>query len=277
MNNIRNLFTVLITVLTTSLAQAGEVTIPNSFSAGSTAVAAEVNGNFTAVSTAVNDNNGRVFALETLVNDQQTIIADLQNRLAAVEANNVQALNNHVELITDPLGNPTVQFRGVNLQVINGIDQTTANGLGNLMVGYNLVPEGSNVPRTFCSNGQHADQPTCEANGGTWSNNQRTGSHNMIVGSHHGYSSTGGVVFGIRNAISRESAVVTGGRSSLARGFGSSVSGGLGNTASGSRSSVSGGSNNTASGFIGSSVSGGFGRTAAGANDWVAGSLFEEL
>lgn len=262
MNNLSKLFTILIAVFTTSLAQAGEVTIPNNFSAGSTAVAAEVNGNFAAVSAAVNDNDAPVAVLETLVNDQQTIIADLQNRLAAVEAGNVQALNNHVELITDPLGNPTVQFRGVNLQVINGIDQTTPNGLGNLMVGYNLEVGASagRTPTPSCSDGQYADQVTCEANSETWSNNQRTGSHNLIVGSHHGYSATGGVVFGSQNAINRVGAVVTGGFLNLARGRYSSVSGGQANTASGSRSSVSGGN----------------GRTATGLFDWAAGSLAED-
>ena len=39
---------------------AGEVTIPNTFTAGETAVAADVNADFTAVKTAVDDNNARI-------------------------------------------------------------------------------------------------------------------------------------------------------------------------------------------------------------------------
>ena len=43
-----------------SQAMAGEVTLPNTFSANTPAVADEVNANFTAVKTAVDDNNNRV-------------------------------------------------------------------------------------------------------------------------------------------------------------------------------------------------------------------------
>lgn len=45
-------------------ASASELTIPNTFSAGTPAVADEVNANFSAVETAVNDNDGRIAALE---------------------------------------------------------------------------------------------------------------------------------------------------------------------------------------------------------------------
>lgn len=43
---------------------ASELTIPNSFTAGTAAVADEVNANFSAVATAVNDNDARIAALE---------------------------------------------------------------------------------------------------------------------------------------------------------------------------------------------------------------------
>lgn len=44
----------------TPCAFAGELTVPNTFLSGTTAVAAEVNANFDAVETAVNDNDGRI-------------------------------------------------------------------------------------------------------------------------------------------------------------------------------------------------------------------------
>lgn len=44
---------------------ASELTIPNSFSAGTPAVADEVNANFDAVAVAVNDNDARIASLET--------------------------------------------------------------------------------------------------------------------------------------------------------------------------------------------------------------------
>lgn len=45
-------------------AAASDLTIPNSFTAGTSAVAAEVNANFTAVETAVDDNDSRITTLE---------------------------------------------------------------------------------------------------------------------------------------------------------------------------------------------------------------------
>lgn len=47
------------------LVYAGTVTIPNDFTAGTTASADEVNGNFTAVKTAVDDNDSRISTLES--------------------------------------------------------------------------------------------------------------------------------------------------------------------------------------------------------------------
>lgn len=50
----------LLTVFLTSTAIAGNVTIPNTFSSGTKAVAAEVNDNFTAVKNAVDDNQSQI-------------------------------------------------------------------------------------------------------------------------------------------------------------------------------------------------------------------------
>ncbi len=48
-------------------AVASSVTIPNTFTSGTPAVAAEVNGNFTAIKNGVDDNNNRIKAIETSV------------------------------------------------------------------------------------------------------------------------------------------------------------------------------------------------------------------
>jgi len=133
-----------------------------------------------------------------------------------------------------------VYFAGFNVHIRSGSGATdgdtgsgpTTNGLGNLIVGYDesLGPE------------------------------DKSGSHNLVVGPYHTYSAYGGLVAGGFNTVS---------------GPHSSVSGGSGNTASGPVSSVSGGQNNITSG-TNSSVSGGLSRTAANINDWAAGSLFED-
>jgi hypothetical protein len=66
------LATMLSIALTIPLAIAGEVTIPNTFTSGTTAKAAEVNDNFTAVKTEVDDNNLRIEAVETQTQNMDT-------------------------------------------------------------------------------------------------------------------------------------------------------------------------------------------------------------
>ena len=254
---------------------AGSVSIPNSFTAGEPAVAAEVNANFDAVKTAVDDNDSRIAALEAsiaalqeTVTAQAATITSLQNNLSSVQSNSVLALDGSLLFVTDSNGYPTAQFTGVNVQVINGVDQYTANGVGNLIVGYNGVRSGVD---SVCSNGAYnTDQATCEANGGIWAENHKSGSHNLVGGERNSYSSTGGLVFGSRNAINRQNASVTGGEYNVASGVLSSVSGGRRNTASGETSSVSGGLFNVAIGDR-SSISGGFNSIASGFDSSVSG------
>jgi len=200
----------------------------------------------------------------------------------------------HVTSVTGAGGLPEVRITGANLRLVNGLRATaTANGLGNLLVGYNEPRQGGNV---------------------------ETGSHNVVVGQGHTFSSFGGLVVGRQNEIrgafavvsggfdntasgasaavsggifnraSGESATVTGGfdntasasatsvsggRGNTARGESATVTGGHGNTASGHTAAISGGQANTAGGFI-SAVSGGRNHTARGDFNWVAGSLFED-
>ena len=163
-----------------------------------------------------------------------------------------------------------VVFEGCNVHFRNGASSTnTTNGLGNLIVGYNedLNTVGVSAPRTL----------------GT---NDRSGSHNVVIGPEHEYSSHSGLVVGVGNIISGEYASVSGGRDNEASGdYGSvsggqnneasgdaaSVSGGLANVASGSYASVSGGNNNTAGPASASSVSGGRLNRATGEAASVSG------
>jgi hypothetical protein len=145
-----------------------------------------------------------------------------------------------------------VVITGANLRIVNGLgDTSTTNGLGNLIVGYNeLRPPESCIP------------PPCI--------NERTGSHNVVVGLAHNFSRFGGLVVGSTNTISGVGASVSGGVGNTASGSFASVSGGEINTASGFAASVSGASGNTASGNY-SSVSGGQGNTANGPYASVSG------
>jgi hypothetical protein len=180
----------------------------------------------------------------------------------------------HVTSVTGAGGLPEVVITGANLRLVNGLRATaTTNGLGNLLVGYNEPREGENV---------------------------RMGSHNVVVGQGHNFSSFGGLVVGRQNEISGAFAVVSGGFDHTASGASAAVSGGIfnrargasatvsggfdhtasanatsvcggqGNTASGPTAAISGGEANTASGLT-SAISGGRNHTAHGDFDWVAG------
>ena len=143
-------------------------------------------------------------------------------------------------------------FEGMNVQIVDGSGDTegVVNGLGNLIIGYD-------EKRTFKG-----------------AINDKTGSHNLVVGELHNYSSYGGLVAGMRNTVSSFNASVSGGFQNVASGGLSSVSGGNLNEASGTFSSVSGGQSNTASGNA-SSVSGGNRGSAPGIFNWAGGGLLQ--
>lgn len=101
---------------------------------------------------------------------------------------------------------PHVIFHHANVHVESGSGTTFEagglTGLGNLIVGYN---EG---------------------------NVSRVGSHNLVVGPSHAFTSTGGVVFGENNSISAKSAAVLGGLQNHNEGERSSILGAVGQTIS---------------------------------------------
>lgn len=159
---------------------------------------------------------------------------------------------------TGVAGKPTIQFSGVNIQIVNGAGTTlSANGTGNLIIGY----------------GEH--EPT----------NQQTGSHNVVLGYNQTFVSYGALLGGFNNGAMGPGASVLGGDQNTASGAYSTVAGGSYNEAIGDASSVSGGYVNSATGvtaavsggehnvasFYHSSVSGGWGNTASGQDSAVAG------
>ena len=150
----------------------------------------------------------------------------------------------HVTSVTGAGGLPEVRITGANLRLVNGLRATaTANGLGNLLVGYNEPRQGGNV---------------------------ETGSHNVVVGLGHNFSSFGGLVVGRQNEISGAFAAVSGGFDNTAGGASAAISGGIFNRASGESAAVSGGFDNTASASA-TAVSGGVGNTASGEGATVCG------
>ena len=187
--------------------------------------------------------------------DLQTQVKDLTGRVQELEA----------KLACLSKDGDNVIFEKCNVYIRNGSGKTDGevNGLGNLIIGYN---ETGSV------------------------NIKRTGSHNVVLGPEHAYTSFGGLVAGRENTISAPYASVTGGRLNTASGLAASVSGGSVNTASKDFTSVSGGKSNEAKG-LNASISGGSGNMASGnytsisggkrrdaveQDSWRGGSLLEQ-
>ena len=264
---INRLAIALVTCSATSLAVAGPVTTPNTFSSGSPAVAAEVNDNFSAIEAAVNDNDARIADLvgriDALTAENQQLTSDLADATEFID--DLRAV---LSLQDDNQGNPAVVFSGVNVQINNGKGTTDSiNGLGNLIIGYD-EPTQSAVE--VCSDGQFGLRADCLAAKESFSTIHKSGSHNLVVGPEHNYSRSGGLVAGLRSTVNGDFSSVTGGQSNTASGSRSSVGGGQLNTASGVLSSVPGGRDNNASGNL-SSVNGGTSNTASGAASSVGG------
>jgi hypothetical protein len=196
-------------------------------------------------------------------------VAALQAQIDAMDTY-IQQLQAYIEV--DESTNPTqpaVRVVGANFQVVNGVDDDTINGTGNLIVGYDSEVGGPDN----CTDGAYADLTACENAGYIWGANHQSGSHNLVVGQAASYSSHHGIVGGSYNVINRRNASVSGGSSNTASGFSSSVSGGQNNTASATGSSVSGGTSNIASGDS-SSISGGTGNTASSLYSSVSGGQY---
>ena len=147
------------------------------------------------------------------------------------------------------LSGPHIIIEGANLHVRSGSGGTddfggVLYGLGNVVIGYNEY-----------------DPTQLRA---------RNGSHNLIVGGGHGYSSFGGFLAGYANEVNAPNSSVSGGTGNRAKGWASSISGGQGNRATAESSSVAGGSDNQAVAKY-ASVTGGTGNIASGWASSVTG------
>lgn len=187
--------------------------------------------------------DGNATSIETLT--------ALYARMDVLEADNValKTLLAGVSRLNDPnTSQDTLRFANMNVQIVNGSRATDdmVNGTGNLIIGYN-------------------EQKNPE--------DERSGSHMLVIGRHNNYSSFGGMVVGTDNAVYAEWASVGGGSNNTASGGAATVNGGHSNTASDLWATVSGGGFNTASGNQ-SSVSGGYFNNAIGSQSSVSGGSY---
>jgi hypothetical protein len=187
--------------------------------------------------------------LEEEIDKLKAEVTSLQSALAGILANPALALGPYVTVESAPLAGlagPHVLFEGANVHVRSGSGATddggTLTGLGNLVVGYNADVNANDL---------------------------RSGSHNLVLGDDHTYTSFAGVAAGVDNALEEAYALVAG-QANRASGFASSITGGLLNEASEVWASVSGGQQNHAS-ATSSSISGGVLNVASGGSSSVAG------
>lgn len=264
--SIKTIASISLLILTFN-SQASELTIPNQFTSGARAVAADVNANFDATAISVNDNQTQLTDLIAQITALTATVTSLQAEVESLQADSVAGLSGVLSVGTDNQGNTAAIFSGVNLHVNNGLGNTNSvNGLGNFIVGYDEVTISSDQ---ICSSGVFTDQASCEGADKVWSNSHKSGSHNLIVGTQHNYSRAGGFIAGRENSVNGTWGSAYGGTGNLASGLGVSVTGSR-NVASGQASSISGGIANLASG-VSSSVSGGFENEASGDSSSVNG------
>jgi hypothetical protein len=186
--------------------------------------------------------NTALTQLTALVSSQGQAIGQLQQQNTALQAT----------LGCMSKSGNDVFFTGCNVHVRSGSGATDGelNGLGNLVIGYNedAVSLG-------------AEQSSA-----------REGSHNLIVGPGHSYTSYGGLVAGRLNSVHGSNSSVTGGGNNIAFGFATSISGGRDNRTNGGYTHVAGGASNAA--FMGvSSILGGEGNQTSGAYSTISGGL----
>jgi hypothetical protein len=193
-----------------------------------------------------------LLALRSEVDQLRSLLVEIEGKVqyVTVESKNINGVSGPHMIITgcnlhvrSGSGFTTDEVAGDENETDDSENSGAYSGLGNLIVGYNE---------------------------GTVGLTDRQGSHNLVIGSDHKFTSCGGLVAGESNSITGRFATVTGGYSNTASGLGSSVTGGTFNTALGLDSSVSGGYNNKAEKGQ-SSVSGGIGNTTSGLFSSISG------
>ncbi len=141
-----------------------------------------------------------------------------------------------------------VVLSGANLTILNGAGSTdTTNGTGNLILGYNALRDNDN---------------------------NRTGSHNLIIGDLHSYGSYGGFVAGKENSILAPYASITGGAFGSVQSELGAILGGYENTVNGMYGTIVGGVRNIIStDAFAACVLGGMDNQAQGLYSSVAGGV----
>jgi hypothetical protein len=204
---------------------------------GDTRLAVDRQSQATKLASEVTSLEAQVAALTKTETAEATDVSSLQRQVGSL--NILTTGMSRTKDPDSPAGQdwPLLTISGENVEVNNGDAESSMNGLGNLIVGYDTGNDYSH---------------------------DRSGSNNLVVGVDSGWSSFGGLLAGFDNDLTATAdlASVTGGDGNIVSGGGASVTGGYNNTASGGLASVAGGFNNTADEKY-AAILGGYGQTSA--------------
>ena len=188
------------------------------------------------LNSAVGQLQAQLTSAQTTIQNQQSSLVGLSSDNASLQAR-VVALENG--LLSDLDGvlyvdNGDIVFHDTNVVIQNGTGTTDGvNGTGNLILGYN-EDDGGDI---------------------------KVGSHNLVLGSNHTYTSYGAIITGFDNNGLGANASIIGGTGNQALAIRSAVIGGTDNITNASNSVVVGGELNTTNGTR-SVVVGGYGNAA---------------
>lgn len=172
--------TVVFATVGGSVAVAGSVTVPNTFVAGTKAVAADVNANFDAVETAVNDNDARITA-NTAAIATKADAATVTANTAAIATNAADIATNTADIATNT-ANIATHTTDINNLKQNGNKNgvaCTGNDAGDVMVrvGPLCVDKYESSLWDSATGGNALNANTCADNG----NNCSTGATKIFA------------------------------------------------------------------------------------------------
>ncbi|MES9969073.1 MAG: hypothetical protein ABW092_03510 [Candidatus Thiodiazotropha sp.] len=156
------------------------------------------------------------------INKLEARVEELESALEGLSTGGVGRLNNYLSF-HDEGECVTARLTGLNLQIVNGEDRThSANCKGNLILGYN------------------------EPNGDLGVD--RSGSHNLVIGIRHNYTSFCGIINGDSNVVNGEYGAILNGSECYIQAGHVTMCGGFDHKGNGSRSTMLSGFDNGGTG-----------------------------
>ncbi len=188
----------------------------------------------------------RVTALNARVEQLETENATQATALASAEAALSWATSMATAVALDENGD--VVFTGVNVYVQNGLGSTAdtaPNGKGNLVVGYDEDrTEGTCIGGDFDGDPCNGDLACPGGACNVQVVSEKTGSHNLLVGPGHSYTSSGSLLVGEENTASGDFAICGGWRNTV-NARSAAIVGGTQNVVDGDRGVIVGGGGNS--------------------------------